>query len=311
MQYVPEIDALELLAAVMRRGSIAAAARDLGITQQSASARIRSLERRLGLELFRRSPQGTHPTPAGETVASWAEDVLAAATRFSDGVGMLRDEHRRELTVAASQTVAAHLVPRWLVALRARQDAAHRPPTQVRLISANSAQAADLVRDGRADLGLIESSRLPSGLARTQIASDELVLVVAPGHPWTGRTVGLAEVADTPLVVREEGSGTRWAWEDAVQQRLGRAPAEPAIVLPASAAVRSAVAEGLAPALLSRLAVSDDLHLGRLQAVPIATEPLTRPITALWRGGPRDLGPTSRELLDVAVATERRGSRAS
>ncbi|KHK95876.1 hypothetical protein LK09_17825 [Microbacterium mangrovi] len=308
MQNVPDIDALELLAAVVRRGSIAAAARDLGITQQSASARIRGLERRLGLELFRRTPQGTHPTAAGETVASWAEEVLVAAGHFASGVEMLRDEHRRELTVAASQTVAAHLVPRWLVALRARQDAAGRPPTAVRLISANSAQVADLVRDGRADLGIIESSRLPAGLARTRIASDELVLVVAPGHPWAGRTVGLDEVADSPLVVREEGSGTRGAWEDAVRARLGREPATPALELPASAAVRSAVAEGLAPALLSRLAVADDLRLGRLQAVTIATDPLTRPITALWRGGPRDLAPASRELLDVAVAAVRQNA---
>jgi molybdate transport repressor ModE-like protein len=305
MQHVPEIDALELLAAVVRRGSIAAAARELGITQQSASARIRGLERRLGLELFRRSPRGAAPTPAGETVASWAEEILAAASRFSDGVGMLRDEHRRELTVAASQTVASHLMPRWLVALRARQDAAGRRPTAVRMISANSAQVADLVREGRADLGVIEASRLPTGLARTQIASDELVLVVDPSHPWAGRSVTLEEVADTPLVVREIGSGTRGAWEDAVRTRLGREPATPAVELPASAAVRSAVAEGLAPALLSRLAVADDLRLGRLRVVPITAEPLTRPITALWRGGPRDLAPASRELLDIAVATAR------
>ena len=73
------------------------------------------------------------------------------------------------------------------------------------------------------------------------------------------------------------------------------------MVLPTSAAVRSAAAEGLAPALLSRLAVADDVRLGRLVEVPIAGPPIVRPISALWRGRARDLAPTSRELLEVAV----------
>jgi molybdate transport repressor ModE-like protein len=303
MQGVPEVDALELLAAVVRCGSISAAARDAGVSQQAASARLRGVERQLGMELFRRTPHGVVPTAEGETVAAWAEDVLAGAQRFRAGVEMLRDERRRELTVAASQTVAAHMVPAWLVALRVGQLRAGRTPTAVRLLTANSVEVEELVRSGPADLGFIESPAVPVGLSRTTVRMDALALVVAPGHPWAGRLeVSVAEVAGAELVAREPGSGTRQTWEDAVRARAGREPATPAVVLPTSAAVRSAVAGGLAPALLSRLAVADDVRLGRLVEVPVGGPPVVRPITALWRGTARDLSPTSRELVEIAVA---------
>jgi len=300
---VPELDALELLVAAVRYGSISAAARECGVSQQSASVRLRGVERQLGMELFLRSPSGVSPTPEGETVASWASDVLAGAARFKVGIETLRDERRRELTVAASQTVAAHMVPTWLVALRERQIQEGLAPTAVRLITGNSVEVAEMIRSGTADLGFIESSSIPAGLSHSTVGVDALALVVAPGHPWAGRDgVGSAEVAETGLVAREAGSGTRRTWEDAARATLGRDVTPPVVVLPTSAAVRLAVAEGIAPAMLSRLAVADDIRLGRLVEVPIEGPAVERAITALWRGGSRDLGLTSRELVEVAAS---------
>lgn len=302
MQGVPDIKALELLAAAVRYGSISAAARECGVTQQSGSTRLRGVERQLGLELFLRTPRGIVPTAEGEIVASWAEGVLAGAERFRAGIETLRDERRRELTVAASQTVAAHMIPAWLVALRERQVRAGRNPTAVRLLSANSTDVEGLVRNGAADLGFIESPVPPTGLSQTKVRMDTLALVIAPSHPWAQRrSVTIDEVADCELVAREAGSGTRQTWEDAARRVLGRDAADPAVVLPTSAAVRMAVAEGLAPALLSALAVADDIRLGRLIEVPLDGQPIARPITALWRGGDRDLLSVSRELIEVAV----------
>lgn len=300
MDGVPDLDALELLAAVVRHGSISAAARERGIAQQSASARIRAVERELGLDLLVRSARGAMPTADGRVVATWAEEVLAAAGRLRVGVETLRGAHRRELTVAASETVSAHMLPRWLVTLRERQLAAGHPVTAVHLTTANSAEVESLLLGGAVELAFIEQRRVTPGLSQSMVAEDELAVVVAPGHRW-GATVGLDEVAATALVVREEGSGTRQTWEDAVRTRLGHDPAPPAAVLPTTPAVRSAVAEGLGPALLSRRAVADDIRLGRLREVALEGAPVTRPITALWRGTPRDLSVTSRELIEIAA----------
>ncbi|MBW9095289.1 LysR family transcriptional regulator [Microbacterium jejuense] len=304
MGYVPDVESLRLLRAVFETGSISAAARERGVTQQSASARLRAMERALGLELLLRSPHGVTATPAGEVFASWADDLLHAADRLETGVDQLRGESGRELAVAASQTVAAHLLPHWLVTLRTTQLAAGRQPTEVRLLTANSADTCERVRSGAASIGFIESPEPLTDLWSRVVARDELVVVVATDHPWASRdTVGLDEVAATGLVARERGSGTRRAWELVVEGRLGHPPAEPALVLANAAAIRSAVASGLAPAVLSSRVVADDLRLGRLAQVAVATDPILRPITAIWRGTPRDLAPVARELLEAARAT--------
>lgn len=170
------------------------------------------------------------------------------------------------------------------------------------MITANSAEVEDVVRTGPADLGFIESPIVPTGLSHASVRTDALVLVVAPDHPWAARDeTTMAEVANTGLVAREEGSGARQTWEAAVRAHLGRDAAPPAVVLPTSAAVRSAVADGLAPSLLPRLAVADDVRLGRLAEVSMTGPPVVRPISAIWRGEARDLTSTSRELIEVAV----------
>jgi len=303
LRTVPPLDALELFLLSIRRGSISAAAREAGVSQQAASARVRTVERQAGLELIVRSATGVTPTPAGEVVAAWAERILDAARSFQDGLDALRGDGSLSLRVAASQTVAAHYLPGWLLRLRRAQLEQGRTPTATELVTDNSAGVVALVRDGAVDLGFIEARSRPDGLSRAVVADDELVLVVSPQHPWAHRDdIGFDEVADTPLVTREEGSGTRATWEDESIRVLGRPPAPPALVLSTSTAVRSAVVDGVAPALLSRAVVADDVALGRLIVVRTAWRPIRRPLTALWRGDSDRFRAPARELLEIISA---------
>ncbi|GAA3773588.1 LysR family transcriptional regulator [Microbacterium kribbense] len=299
--HVPDLVGLQLLDAVARHGSMSAAARELHVTQQAVSTRVRAAERLTGLELFLRSPQGVTLTADGESVIAWARDVLAAAARMGAAIDLLKAAPDRALTVGGSQTIAARLLPAWLLRLRERQLQAGREPTPIRLRTGNSAEIEALVRAGELDLGFIESPVIPDGLGSTRVATDRMVVVTAPDHPWAGGTVGLDELAATALVVREDGSGTRLAYEVAVREQLRREPAEPALVLATTVAVLSAVAGGVAPAVVSELAVADDVQLGRLRRVPIAGAPITRPLTALWRGAARDLRGVSRLLVGLAA----------
>ena len=65
---LPDLAELELLDAVARHGSMTAAAAALGLTQQAASLRIRSMERRLGVTMLVRSTRGAELTRAGALV---------------------------------------------------------------------------------------------------------------------------------------------------------------------------------------------------------------------------------------------------
>jgi DNA-binding transcriptional LysR family regulator len=76
----------------------------------------------------------------------------------------------------------------------------------------------------------------------------------------------------------------------------------PAVELSTSAAVRSAIAAGTAPGVLSALAVRDDLTLGRLVAVP-TEQPILRPLTAIWQGGRTPPPGPARDLIAIARLT--------
>jgi DNA-binding transcriptional LysR family regulator len=308
---VHDLSALRALREVGRQGSIAAAASVLGVSQQALSARMRSLERGMGVTLLARTPSGSHLTEQGRLVVGWAEDVLDAADRLAAGLRSIRSGVSHRLAIAASQTIAEHLVPHWLVELRSvertgagqqsAEQAAGYPPTVVELTVANSTGVLDLVRAGKAGLGFIETPHLPTDLVTEHVRDDELLVVTAPGHPWARRRrpLSLAQIAAVPLVMREAGSGTRDTLTDHLAAQDPPLRPEIAMELGTSAAVRSAIAAGVGPGVLSRLAVRDDLVLGRLVAVELAGPALTRQLTAVWKPGD-PLPPEGERLLAVA-----------
>ncbi|MGW4320074.1 LysR family transcriptional regulator [Streptomyces sp. NPDC004684] len=287
---VPDLGALELLLAVARLGSLGGAARELGITQPAASSRIRSMERQLGLALVDRSPRGSRLTDAGALVTDWARRVVEAAEAFDAGTQALRDRRDSRLRVAASMTIAEYLLPGWLIALRG-----HRPDTAVSLLAGNSATVAERLLAGEADLGFVEGVSVPAGLDSVVIAHDRLIVVAAPAHPWARRRRPLdaAELAATPLILREKGSGTRQVL-DAALGGLAR----PLIELSSTTAVKAAAVSGAGPAVLSELAVGDELTLRRLVTVPVEGVALRRALRAVWPAGHRPAGP-ARELLSL------------
>src|SRR5699024_8558870 len=77
---------------------------------------------------------------------------------------------------------------------------------------------------GACEVGFVESPTVPRGLHSTTVAVDRLVVTVPPTHPWSRRRTPLsvAELAATPLVVREPGSGTRTTLDLALRSTSGR-----------------------------------------------------------------------------------------
>ncbi|MGN6722366.1 MAG: LysR family transcriptional regulator [Marmoricola sp.] len=300
MRHWPDLTALELLVGVADHGSLSSAARALGMAQPNASRSIARLERHLGVNLVVRSTAGSRLTPAGLLIVDWARSVLDATSTLLDGAEAL-SAGNSALTVAASQTVGEHLLPLWLSRLRTQH-----PEASVTVQIDNSAAVVAAVLGGHVDLGFIEDPNAPRGLHRWTVAQDELVVVIAPGHPWARRRspLTLAELAATPLLVREPGSGTRVAVERAIGSDL-----QIAQELHSNAAIRVSAQAGTAPAVLSRFAVADALAAGTLLQVRLdageARPHVRRELRAIW-AGPRRLGGVAADL--VAIARSASGS---
>src|SRR5580765_67930 len=294
LRHVPDLPALEAVVTAAQTGSMGAAAERLGVSQQAVSARIRTAESLLGVAIFQRSPRGVELTPAGQLVVTWAHEILVAATALETGVAGLRVDGRETTRVAASNTVAECLLAGWAGQLRAQH-----PEARLRAHPGNSEQVLAAITAGGVDLGFVECPTVPRTVASRTVAHDSLVVVVAPDHPWTRRRRGItrAELAATPLVVREQGSGTRQTLEKAVPELV-----DPLLELPSTAAVRTVVLTTGAPSVLSSLAVQNDVAAGRLVRVDLVDVAMPRALRAVWNPNQRPRG-LAADLLGIALAS--------
>ena len=286
-----DLASLRLLTLVADLGSISAAARAEQISQPSASKRIQVLERQLRLPLLDRRTGGAMLTEQGRVVTDWCRVVVDAADALTIGARALSEASDDQLSIAASQTVAEYLCPSWLNEFRRRGEL-----PAVRLRVANSQGVIAAVRSREVELGLIETPDVPSDLNSRRVASDRLVLVVAPGHPLARRRrpVSRTELAGMALASREGGSGTR----DTLRQAVGTPMAAAAIELDSNAAVKVLISSGDHAAVLSELAVAGELRDGRLVEVPLTDVDLGRFLHAVWRRGSR-LHTAARDFLGV------------
>lgn len=301
---VPEIAALDLLLSVARQGSLGKAAREHGITQPAAASRIRNMERLIGLPLIVRSATGSRLTDQGAMITDWARRVVEAAGALDASISALRNHHASRIQLACSMTIAEYLLPNWLAELRRRV-----PAATIGLQVINSTNVAELVLDGAVDLGFVEGAELSEGLESHVVARDELLLVVHPRHPWARRIgpVCADELATTALITREPGSGTRYTL-DRELDRLGYlSRPDPIMELSSTTAIKSAVEAEIGPAVLSSLALAEDVARGKLVVVPTAGLDLRRALRLVLRAG-EHLPPVLRDVV-AATGARRQSTR--
>lgn len=297
---MPDLRSLDLLLTVAELGSLGQAAQKHGLSQPAVSQRMNQLERLLNITILERTPSGTRLTPSGARVAYWSRSIVEATETFLAGTAALRFESaaHTQLRIAASLTIADHLIPGWLVALRKEL-----PDISISLSVMNSATVVEQVELGEVDLGFVEGS-LPRrhGIQTKIVGGDRLALVVAPGHPWTRRHSPLpaSELARTALILREKGSGTRQVLEDALANHGYQVVAN--MELGSTLAIIGAAWRGEGPAVLSSLAVSDDIEHGNLVEIPTSGLALDRAFRAIWPIR-KQMSQTAKKLVAIAAAT--------
>lgn len=287
---------LRTFLAVVRFGSVRAAAEHRVISQPAVSGAVASLERELGVELVERDGRGLRVTAAGQAFAAATRsglDLLDRGVRVAQSV---EDPQRGTVRIAAIATAAEQvLLPRLATFRRDHPDAG------VTVSVGNRSAVWDALRDLDADLVL--AGRPPSSLATDVLArACNTLVVVGPGDrpaPRSPRDAS-ARLADTPWLLREGGSGTREA-TDELLTRLGIDP--PRMILGSNGAVTEAVVAGFGVALISLDAVADRLAAGTIRRLECPHTPIDRPWHLVAAGGVA-LSPTAalaaRSLLDAA-----------
>jgi DNA-binding transcriptional LysR family regulator len=295
---VLNLNHLRVFRAVCETNSITRAALKLHISQPAASKQLADLEAHLGVALLERRARGVRLTAAGELIGRHARRLFQEEAAAESAIESLLGLELGHLSLAASTTIGSYIVPSVFGELHA----AH-PNVRLELQIGNAARVEELVLGGELDLGLSEGSVTSESLHVEVFARDEMVLIVAPGHPLA-RQVGSGAIEaealrGQPFIVREPGSGTR----EVVAEALGRhgIPIAPVMSLGSTEAIKNAVALGLGVALVSSLTVELELGSGRLRAIRLADLSIRRALHLITIEG-KPSSPAASEFLRLLRA---------
>jgi DNA-binding transcriptional LysR family regulator len=275
---------LEAFVETARRGSVSRAAAALFVTQPALTARLKSLERELGAELFHRTGRGVRLSEAGRSFLPYAQRALAAV---ADGRQLLAELSRGgtgQLALGAAPAVSTYVLP----AILRRLHAAY-PNVQLSVRTGHSEEVLELVLREQVEVGLIRALRHPE-IESIPLYEDELVLVTDPEHRFAvAGEIAVADMSDEQLILFDRTS----SYHDLTSSFFREAGVVPRGVMELDNidATKKMVREGLGVALLPYTAVTEELAAGTLVAVRIVdADPPRRRIVAIRR---RDAGPPS------------------
>lgn len=168
---------LETLYAIMRAGSVTAAARNLHVTQPAVSAVLKHTEQQLGMKLFERIGGRLHPTPEALSLLPDLEEIFGRIDTVSRAVQELRDGRTGKLVLATSPTLVNAFLPQAIAALRAAT-----PGLNVVVHSLPTPMAIARVSRREADMGLVYAPVADAALDAEDLITTEMAVVVPRDH---------------------------------------------------------------------------------------------------------------------------------
>lgn len=259
------LEHLRTLVSIVEHGSLSAAARSKQISQPAVTKQVQRMEADLGLSLLVRGPKRqVELTPAGERMLAFARETLVRFEALERELTTFKVVGVGTLSLAASTIPGEYLLPALLAAFRTQY-----PQVKVQMTVSDTADVVTRLLAGEADVGVIGSTIRRPGLHLERLVGDQIVLAVPADHPFAAREcVAVEELSAEPLILREEGSGTRRSVEAALAAAgITLSQGNVVLTLGSTQAILQAVGQGLGVGFVSARAASQAQANGRLACV--------------------------------------------
>jgi LysR family transcriptional regulator for metE and metH len=293
------ISHLEAIIEVASVGNLTQAAKLLHLTPSAVHHRIGDAERRLGVQLFRKSGRRLMLTPAGEMISLNGQRILADLHGLETDVERLRSQQQEVIRMA----MAFYSCFDWFADLHASWSQQH-PDIDIQVVADCRQHGETHLLQGNIDLCLFPYRPAHPEITSKELFNDELVLVAAPGHPLARKDyIKPADLTGQPFY-----TFTRVVVPDHEYERFlrpGNVRPERWIDLDLPELIASVVSKGEGVSILSRWSVTSWLADGELAAVPVSEHGLPIAWHAAWR-----LRHDKNDLLHELVACLRNLSNA-
>lgn len=271
-----DINQLEVLVTVAREKSFSRAAEALDRTQPAISQAIRRLEDDVGEKLFDRSSKDGTLTYAGEVLLEHAEAMLSLRANAKNAIRELKGLRRGKVTISANEHTVFFLLPVIEEFLR------RHPTIKIEVQRGVASRIPKQITAREVELGVISFSPDDTSLVSVPIATDDLVMIVSPEHPFAGRgTVSIGDVADENFIAHNAPSPYRRRVIEAFAKH--RVELQISVELPSLEAIKLLVMKNVGVALVPRLAVRAEIENGRLSEINIRELQLTRELNIIYR----------------------------
>ena len=249
---------LEAFVQVSESGSFSKAAKELFLTQPTISAHISSLEKELTVRLFIRNTKEVSLSDDGKDLYRYAKQITDLEKAIEERFYMDSDDGKHVITSAASTIPAQYLLPKVLMCYRERY-----PKEQIKIMETDSSEVVTQVVDHMVDVGFTGTVLEKKHCKYIPFYKDELA-VIAPDTPEyrilkEQNRDDIDWIKRKPLILREEGSGTR---KEAEKQLKNAGISMEDLDIVASIAnqetIKKSVKQGMGITVLSRLAAEDE-----------------------------------------------------
>ena len=273
-----------------REGSVTKAAEALHVTQPAVTMQIKTLQRDIGVNLFRKCGKNIELTDAGRSMYVYAERLFEIADEMEHVLRGYTELTEGSLTIGTTRSFARHLMPELLSLFQEEF-----PKIKVRLAEGNSQEIADGLLQYKYDLGIIGRLPIEGKLKVVPYSQEEFCLVLPPGHDLADQgEVSLEELRDEPLIIREVGSGSRHA----ILSMLESHGFSPRVVVEAGSNefIKEYVIKGRGICFLYKPEVALEAKMGLLEALNISEGKLYIWTDILYPSD-ADLSPPARAFL--------------
>ena len=289
---------LKVFRIVAEQMSFRKASEALHLSQPAVSQHVHALEEELSVRLFDRGGNRVALTPAGALLLKYARKAAVSADQALAALAKLEGETSGELHLGASTTVAQYVLPRMLGAFLK-----DNPRVGLSVISGNTERVVGWVQDRTISLGLIEGPARSKGIHAEKFLDDRMVLIAPPGHEWSeAGLIPVEALLDMPLLLREQGSGSRRVVELALKRRgLRLDKLRVPMQLDSTEAIVSGVEAALGVGFVSEWAIGKELRLGTVSLVRVKGLEVRREFSLVRMVGPVPEGPAG-AFLRFALA---------
>ncbi len=272
-----DLGQIEAFVQVSAHNSFSRAAEVLQLTQPSITARIQSLERELGEELFERGGRGVRLTDSGFAFLPYAERILQTVAEGRDIIDEVRNVQLGSLYLGSALTISTYVLPHILRTFRSRYSG-----VDVSIHTGRSEQVLAMLQADEVQVGLVRSLS-HQDIETVHLYDDEIVLIVNPEHSFADRgTATVEEIASEPIVLFDRGS-SYFGLTHGFFRQAGVVP-NIAMELDSLEATKRMVEEGLGIALVPLMTIERELQVGRLAKIEMIGAPsLKRPVSLIYK----------------------------